>query len=245
VLHVDQPLADSWSTREVVERWHHLFGGTVLSERYLREDDLLEVEQTQLEGLVETWRERLTSVSWFMRCLNEQIARKANEEDDCTGHFWEGRFKSQALLDESAVLACLAYVDLNPVRAAIAETPEDSDYTSIQRRIRTLQGASESLADGENAEQDIAPAPTQPPELFPFVGGVREGMPDGLPFYLADYLDLVNWTGRAVREDKRGAIADDLPPILARIGITPAAWLQLAEDFETTFCTWIGQAEHV
>jgi len=131
VLHVDQPLADSWSTREMVERWHQLFGGTILSERYLREDELLEVEETQLEGLVETWRERLNSVSWFMRCLNEHIARKANEEDDCTGHFWEGRFKSQALLDEQAVLACLEYVDLNPVRAAIAETPEDSDYTSI------------------------------------------------------------------------------------------------------------------
>jgi len=109
------------------------------------------------------------------------------------------------------VLACLAYVDLNPVRAAIAETPEDSDYTSVQRRIRTLQAAAESSGNTENAEQDIAPAPTQSPELYPFVGGVREGMPQGLPFYLADYLDLVNWTGRAVRDDKRGAIAEDLP----------------------------------
>jgi len=87
--------------------------------------------------------------------------------------------------------------------------------------------------------------PPSPPELYPFVGGVREGMPEGLPFYLADYLELVNWTGRAVRDDKRGAIADDLPPILERIGITPAAWLQLAKDFETHFCSWIGQAEHV
>jgi len=175
VLHVDLLLAESWSTQEVIDRWHQLFGGTVLSERFLKAEQLLEIEHQQLEGLVETWRERLTSVSWFMRCLNEQIARKANEEDDCTGHFWEGRFKSQALLDEQAVLACLAYVDLNPVRAAIAKTPEDSDYTSIQRRIRTLQGASESLADGENAEPDIAPAPTQPPELYPFVGGTRAG----------------------------------------------------------------------
>jgi len=93
VLLVDLLLAESWSTQEVVERWHQLFGGTILSERYLREDELLEAEETQLEGLVETWRERLTSASWFMRCLNEQIARKANEEDDCTGHFWEGRFR--------------------------------------------------------------------------------------------------------------------------------------------------------
>jgi len=143
------------------------------------------------------------------------------------------------------VLACLAYVDLNPVRAAIAETPEDSDYTSVQRRIRTLQAAAESSGNSENAEQDIAPAPTQPPELYPFVGGGREGMPQGLPFYLADYLDLVNWTGRAVRDDKRGAIAEDLPPILERIGITRAAWLDLAKDLESHFCTWIGQAERV
>jgi len=78
-----------------------------------------------------------------------------------------------------------------------------------------------------------------------FAGGVGEGMPEGLPFHLADYLDLVNWTGRAVRDDKCGAIAEDLPPIMERIGITRAAWLQLAEDFETLFCSWIGLAEHV
>jgi len=130
------------------------------------------------------------------------------------------------------------------VRAAIAETPEDSDYTSVQRRIRTLQTASESSADDENTE-DVAPSPTQPPELYPFVGGAREGGLEGPPFHLADYLELVNWTGRAVRDDKLGAIGEDLPPILERIGITRAAWLQLIKDFETHFCSWIGQAEHV
>jgi hypothetical protein len=147
------------------------------------------------------------------------------------------------------VLACLAYVDLNPVRAAIAETPEDSDYTSIQRRIRTLQAASEPRAEASDAEEEAegaaAPASTQPPELYPFVGGEREAMPEGLPFHLADYLELVNWTGRAVREDKRGAISSDLPPILERLGITPEAWLQLSTEFETHFSRWIGQANHV
>ena len=68
--------------------------------------------------------------------LNEHIAREANKEDNVTGRFWEGRFKSQALLDEQALITCMAYVDLNPVRAGIVDTPEASDYTSIQERIQ-------------------------------------------------------------------------------------------------------------
>jgi len=118
----------------------------------------------------------------------------------------------------------MAYVDLNPVRAGIRQTPENSDYTSIHRRIRALQAASESEASA--AQQTPEPlAPAQPPELFPFVGGERQDGPNGLPFHLPDYLELVNWTGQAVRDDKRGAIREDLPPILERLGLDRKAWL--------------------
>lgn len=110
-----------------------------------------------------------------MRCLNESIARQANAEDNCTGRFWEGRFKSQALLDERALAACLAYVDLSPIRA---KTPEESDYTSIQQRIHTAISGQQTKS------------------LLPLVGGERWDMPKGLPFQLDHYLELVDWSGR-------------------------------------------------
>ena len=123
-----------------------------------------------------------------MRALNEPIARQANKEDKCTGHFWEGRFKSQALLDEGALLSCMAYVDLNPVRAGIAPTPEQSSFTSIQQRIK-------AALKGE-----------QPSALLPFTGNEQQEKTSGISFSLKDYLTLVDETGRVLREDKRGAI---------------------------------------
>ena len=92
-----------------------------------------------LKTLAETYRQRLYDLSWYMRALNEHIARQANAEDGVTGRFWEGRFKSQALLDEAALLAVMAYVDLNPIRAGIADTPEQAEHTAIHARIQTLR----------------------------------------------------------------------------------------------------------
>ncbi len=134
VLQVNREKALSWSDAEVVERLREIFPRKVKSKESTTESSAKELENPVLPKVIACWRERLMDISWFMRCLNEPVARQANQEDKVTGRFWEGRFKSQALLDESALLACMAYVDLNPVRAKIAATPEAAAHTSTQRR---------------------------------------------------------------------------------------------------------------
>ena len=101
-------------------------------------------------------RLRLSDISWFMRSLAEPIARMANRQDECTGRFWEGRFKAQRIVDEAGLLACAMYVDLNPVRAAIAESPESSVHTSAYDRIEASQGK-----EIPSAAFDFKPVPTE------------------------------------------------------------------------------------
>jgi len=208
VLHINRDMALQWSNTEVIEHWHCLFKGSLLSQHYLSGETLNCAERDALTEQVNTWHERLMSISWFMRCANEPVAREANHEDKTTGRFWEGRFKSQALLDEKALLACMAYVDLNPIRANMATTPEQSDHTSIQQRIKK---AINTQQPGRREQQ--------PETLLPFVGYPRKDMPPGLPFQLHDYLTLMDWSGRILREDKKGAIADHLPGILQRLDL--------------------------
>ncbi|MHA7001109.1 transposase [Aeromonas schubertii] len=217
VLHVDKESALGWSDAEVVERWHRLCSGTFLTRRFAKGESLDEAQWLAVQATIGIYRQRLMDISWLMRLLCEPIARQANREDGCTGHFWEGRFKSQALLNESALLACMAYVELNPVRAAMAETPESSDFTSIQRRIRAaLEGK-------------------QPDELLPFVGDEHQALTHGLTFSLADYLELVDESGRWLRGDKRGAMSPGCARILARLGLPAAHWEKLTRDFRRLF----------
>ncbi|AOW76148.1 transposase [Colwellia sp. PAMC 20917] len=228
VLHVDSEPIERWSTDEVLQRWHQLFKGTLLTQRYSNKQPLDKCQLATVESTAEIYKQRLIDISWFMRSLNEPIARQANREDQCTGHFWEGRFKSQALLDEGALLSCMAYVDLNPIRAGIAVTPEQSDFTSIQRRIK-------AAITGE-----------QPTCLLPFTGNEshQKSTGAGIHFSLQDYLTLVDETGRLLR-DKRGAIDTTTVNILARLHINDESWLKLTTDFETIFTGAVGTAEHL
>jgi REP element-mobilizing transposase RayT len=229
VLHIDAEQGNAWDDEEVIARWKRLYSLPVLVLRYLRGEVMSKPELAVVAECVTLWRQRLQDISWFMRCLNEPIARQANQEDGCTGRFWEGRFKSQALLDEKALAACLAYVDLNPVRAGMAETPEQSEHTSVKARVEALQKA-------DSARQ------ANPAHLLPFVGNPRQPMPRGLPFALKDYLALLDWTGRVIREDKRGAIAEAVPPILERLDIDPKQWCYLTQHFESSFKGLVGTA---
>jgi hypothetical protein len=209
-------------------------------------------------------RERLSSLSWFMRCLAEPIARQANKEDGCTGRFWEGRFKCQVLLDEAAVLACSVYVDLNPIRAGIARSPETSTYTSGYERIRERgKSAGQRSGRGKGRRGKLSrPAtdnrafqwrglgierhwlcPVQLQRGQEVAAGVSEGTRRAsdkgfLPLGLNEYLQLLDWTGRQVRLGKRGAIPSTLAPILERLRIASDTWV----DMVVNFSRWFRQA---
>ena len=229
VLHINKKQADNWSFYEVIEHWHALYKGNSLSQRYLTAPDFSEAERDKLSECVEEWRNRLMDLGWFIGRLNELIARHANFEDKCTGRFWEGRFKSQALLDEKALAACMAYVDLNPIRAKMAKTPESSHHTSVKQRAAKAK----ATHSANHPKQQVK-------GLMPFIGNPKEKMPEGLPFKLTDYLELVELTGRVIRENKRGYIEKHQPPILLRLGIEPDSWLKMTTSFEKTFKSLVG-----
>ena len=140
ILRSRPDVAKEWSDEQVAIRWLRLFpkrrgkGWLACRSRGFRD---LHDYRRQENGLAEI-RLRLSDVSWWMRCTAENIARRSNREDRCTGRFWEGRYRAQMILDEASLLACAAYVDLNPIRAAMAKTPEDSKFTGAKDRIDDL-----------------------------------------------------------------------------------------------------------
>ena len=235
VLYVDQEKVKSWSMTEVIQRWHQVFRGTLLTQDYIKGQTLHPSVMPTLHNTVNVYRQHLMDISWFMRLLNEPIARMANKEDQCTGHFWESRFKSQALLDEKALAACMAYVDLNPIRANMAATPESSAHTSVCLRIKSLEQQSIDNKKSSTRGKTTNSQPPQPTTLAKFVGNPRKEMPTGLPFALSDYLQLVELTGRCINANKRGFIDNKLPNILQRLSISAQHWLTLTTSFEHTF----------
>ena len=220
VLRSDPTETLRWSDDEVAARWVRLFPP--------REDSDQAIEAKCLRLLadparIETLRERLGNLSWLMRCLVEPIARRANREDGCKGRFWEGRYKCQALCDERAILAAMAYVDLNPVRAGMADRLETSAYTSVATRI---------------AEATTNPALLTAP-LKPVAGRLRPTV----AITTADYLHILDWTGRQLSPGKRGRISAEAPGILTTIDRDEQRWATRVAAFGSGWHRAVGSAQ--
>lgn len=227
VLHINRDKAMSLTLNEVIEKWRLEHKIPVLIERWKQGQLTCQAEENKCIEIIESWRERLWSLSWFMKELNYDIACKANQEDNCTGHFWESRFKSQALLDERALAAAMTYVDLNPIRANIAKTPEKSEYTSIKSRIEAL-----------NLNLETAPC------LHPFIGSAINETTSGIPFRLLDYIELVDWTAREFRQGK-ASMSSSTPPILDRLNFNQKNWLKACATLERKRATAIGKESNL
>ncbi|SET19944.1 transposase [Thalassotalea agarivorans] len=214
VLNVKKDLAESLTDTEVINRWHKLTKGTHLTRQFIQEGSVPEPLKSQLKCDIEKFRSRLFSISWFMKLLNEFIAKHANIEDECTGRFWEGRFVSQPLLDEKAVLACMAYVDLNPVRAGIVRNVKAGQYTSISRR---LAGRGQCL--------------------MPFAAENTRKSSSASPFSITfgDYLSIIN-----IKLKQENVVAINATQILSKIGFDLRTWRQVTQNFELYFYGAVG-----
>jgi len=273
ILRTRPDIVASWPDRLVASRWLTLFPNKLTSSP--TEHDISALAASPI--LIAKLRLRLSSLSWFMGQLNEFIARAANKEDGVKGRFWESRFKSQTLLDDAAIAACMAYVDLNPIRAGLAATPELSDFTSIQQRIRAWHAETFTAASlptetpqhpqsgahltdkrlPQNPDGHPNPSPETSPLLPPSANleplaadwlcpiqshSRRRGI---LQMSTADYLQLVDFSGRMIRSKKRGAIDPELAPILLRIGANPDAWIDTVSHFASSFRLAAGLLSHL
>ncbi len=210
VLKVNTKQAEHWTEAEIINRWSMLYKIPEIIKQYQstpNNQTIAEVAQT----LIKTYQQRLTDISWFMRGINEHLARKANREDNCKGRFWEGRFKSQPLLDESAVLTAMSYVDLNPIRAKQTNTPETSNYTSIQQRIK----------------QHLNPKHQSPIPLMQLTTNQKH---NPIEFKTKDYIELVDWLGKAILPNKGGYIPNNISPILERLNLEQGEFINLMQN---------------
>lgn len=218
VLFVDTDSAEKWTSSEIMKRWSILFPQDCAKAKEMLTKEAMDKKVSQ-------WRERLQNISWFMRCLNENIARRSNREDNCNGRFWEGRFKSQALLDEGGLLAAMVYVDLNPIRAKQAISPEESEFTSVYERIKALSDVKQN----------------QPNDLMPFQEHGKHNSNDlSINFNLLEYIQLIDFTGRIIRTDKSGFIPKQLLPIISRLKISTLGWKEMVCQLENKFSYVIG-----
>ena len=272
VLRSRPDVVTEWNDSEVARRW------LMLCPERRDKDGKSEVpSESELNHIckdktrLKVIRSRLSDISWWMRLLSQNIAQRANKEDGEVGKFWQARYRAVRLLDETAILACAAYVDLNPIRAAIAETIEGSDFTSGQKRAAELvvrsgdrpeqydvkapsSGLSAAFSPdagekGQSGSRHLAPVELRggASTIGPCANkrGARCSNKGFLPMSTADYLSLLDWTARQTVEGKRGSTPKQFAPLFDRLGISAEVWCRLVKDFGKLFSVVAGQPSRI
>ena len=245
VLKVNISWLMSLSQEDIISHWNAVFS----CKPKMRKLMLYKAQNNhkEVKKMVREMRSRLMSISWFMSALNRNIAYRANLEENRKGRFWEGRFVSQPLLTESAILKCMAYVDLNPVRAGVAESIEQCKFTSIGERIRSLRNTIRQLLTGKKLKENIDKPYNnhssncssfnssqfyQPRSLLPFSTSTDEQN----VITAIEYIQFVDLIGRYKRKDGKSYIKQDTPSILEYIGITIDQWKRLLDLYQNSNC---------
>ena len=224
VVYSDPRAPQSWSDLEVAERWLKVFPGRYNHPKFATQRNLRLQSIVKNKELLATYRERLGSLSWLMRRINEPLAKSANNEDFCKGHFWESRFKSQALLDEGAALTCMAYVDLNPIRANMAKSLPQSEHTSIKRRLELL--TPEELNQSMKA----------------VAGKVKNRT---MVLKLKDYIELVEWTGNAIVYPNKSKTLFHLSGTFEHLNLRQENWLNQVQTFGENYYQFVGNVDRL
>lgn len=255
-------LVREWDDTEIARRW--LMICPVRKDHHGKAEQPNEFELNTIRNnkvRLEDIRSRLSDISWWMRLLSQTIAQRANKEDQELGKFWQSRFRAVRLLDETAVLACAAYVDLNPIRAAMAQTLEKSNHTSIQLRVQSIQSEQQTrsrrngdtkptirqitIRSSPNADSFLSPVEikerTDPLGTRPSRNGKRASDKGFLPMTAASYIELLDWTARQAKRGKIGSTPRNALPVFERLGISGKVWCELVKDFGRLFSVVAGK----
>ena len=231
LVYIDLKRAKRWSKRDVLRRWARLCPPRGPDRKPLPSIEKWVQSKLSDHKFINTVRKRLVDLGWFMKSLKEPLARQANQEDGTHGAFWAARYQSIAVLDEEALLATCAYIDLNPLAAGCVKLPELARYTSLwvrvdwcrrQGRLSDLQAARAGSALGAQAARGMESGLW----LCPLDdrrgrGEARVGLLDG--FSLGSYLLLVDATSRLLRPGK-ARVGPEVTALLTRLGTTPEVW---------------------
>jgi REP element-mobilizing transposase RayT len=263
ILRSRPDVVETWDSTEVARRWMLLCPKRKEKDGSAKEPSEAELNVIRNDAKkLKQIRRRLSDISWWMRLLCQRVAQNANREEEApAGKFWQNRFRSVRLLDEEAILACAAYVDLNPIRAAMAEKLEESQHTSVLLRLETLADDCQPVANPQppsvGAEEcvgsrpDSMLSPVEIDELHDTLGaqpcstGDRCSQKGFLPMSAMAYVQLLDWTARQLATGKPGCTPADAPPILKRLRLEPTVWCTLVSQFRSLFGFVAGRPQRV